>query len=111
MRKIRKEAEMTDTRPLTPEILTEQGWEKGEDTPFGVYFRKDLDEPFMRNTDFCAYMLVRFRKFPNSTQYHVQFDIERAIGDSIRSTFKRNITVGEFNTLLDIVKLEKFKIK
>lgn len=96
-----------DNRPLTPEILANAGWQKGEDTPHHVYYSLDLDEDFGKETDFCAFMTVRFVKQRDI----VGFDIERTFGDSIRSTFRRKITVEEFNTLLDIVKLEKFKIK
>lgn len=100
---------MTD-KLLSPEILANAGWDKAEETPYHISYTKDLDEQF-GHTDFCAYMSVKFRIFPESSQYHVQFDIERTVGDSIKTHFKRQITVREFNTLLDIVKLEKFKIK
>jgi hypothetical protein len=97
---------MTDNRPLTPEILANAGWQQGEDTPYHVCYSLDLDEDFGKETDFAAFMMVSFAK----KRKNVKFDIERTFGDSIRSTFRRQITVGEFNTLLDIVKLEKYKL-
>lgn len=101
---------MACNRTLTPEILAEHGWDKVEETPYHISYTKDLDEQF-GHTDFCAYMSVKFRSFPESDQYHVQFDIERTVGDGIRTNFKRQITVREFNTLLAIADLKKFKIK
>lgn len=104
-------AEMKDTRQLTPEILAAAGWKEVENTFFHIGFSKDIDdERFGRTEGFDAYMVVVFRKFPKSKTYHVQFDVARTLYDSFHTNFKRNITVGEFNTLLDIVKLEKFKI-
>lgn len=101
---------MTCNRALTPAILAEHGWDKAEETPYHISYTKDLDEQF-GHTDFCAYMSVKFRSSPESDQYHVLLDIERTVGDSIKTHFKRQITVREFNSLLDIVKLGKFKIK
>lgn len=98
---------MTDTRPLTPEILTAAGWKIDEETSFYSCLSKDLDEVYCNEDDFTAYMMIRFGK----KQDYVRFDIERDIGDSIRTNFKRKITIGEFNALLDIVGLQKFKIK
>ena len=102
---------MTDNRLLTPEILAAAGWKEEENTFYHIGFSKDIDdEKFGRTEDFDAYMVIVFRKFPKSKTYHVQFDVARTLGDSFHTNFKRNITVGEFNTLLDIVKLQKFKI-
>jgi len=98
---------MTDNRLLTPEILTKQGWKIDEETLFYSFLSKDLDEVYCEDEDFCAYMMVKFGKKQN----YVRFDIERNLGDSIRTNFKRKITVEEFNTILDIVNLQKFKIK
>lgn len=97
---------MTD-KPLTPEILANAGWQKGEDTPHHVCYSLDLEEDFGKETDFAAFMMVTFVK----KREIVKFDIERTFGDSIRSTFRRQLTVGELNMLLDIVKLNKFQIK
>lgn len=104
-------AQITDNRPLTPEILTAAGWKEEKNDFFHLTFSKDIDdEKFDKTGDFDAYMVVDFRKFPKINN-HVKFDVERTLGDSFHTNFKRNITVGEFNTLLDIVKLDKFKIK
>ena len=97
---------MTTQDKLTPEILTEQGWKIDEETSFYTCLSKDLYEVYCNEDDFNAYMMIKFGKKLD----YVRFDIERDLGDSIRTNFKRKITVGEFNTLLDIVKLEKFKI-
>ena len=104
-------AQITDNRPLTPEILTTARWKEEENTFFHVGFSKDIDDERFGIKDFDAYMVVVFRKFPKSKSYHVQFDVARTLGDSFHMNFKRNITVGEFNTLLDIVKLSQYKIK
>lgn len=105
-------AQITDNRPLTPEILTAAGWKEEENTFFHIGFSKNIDdEKFGRTEDFDAYMVVVFRKFPKSKTYHVQFDVARTLGDSFHTNFKRNITIGELNTLLDIAKLSKYKIK
>ncbi len=85
--------------------------ERGRKYLFHIGFSKNIDgERFGKTEDFDAYMIVVFRKFPKHNTYHVQFDVERILGDSFHTNFKRNITVGEFNTLLDIVKLNKFKL-
>ena len=107
MAQIPNTTQNTDTRPLTPEILTEQGWKIDEETSFYSCLLKDLDEVYCNEDDFTAYMMIKFGK----KRDYVRFDIERDLGDSIRTNFKRKITVEEFNTLLDIVKLEKYKIK
>ena len=99
-----------DTRTLTPEILTAAGWKEEKNDFFHFAFSKDIDdEKFDRTADFNAYMVVDFRKVPKNKNY-VKFDVERTLGDSFHIDFKRNITVGEFNTLLNIVKLNKFKL-
>lgn len=97
----------TDDRPLTPEILTENGWEKEGDTSLYVFYTLTLDENFDSDPNFYAYILLAIGKRDNC----LKLDIERTLGDSIHAIFGHQITVGEFNTLLDIVKLEKFKIK
>lgn len=100
-----------NNRPLTPEILTAAGWKEEKNDFFHFAFSKDIDdEKFDKTGDFDAYMVVDFMKFPKSKN-HVKFDVERTFGDSFHANFKRNITVGEFNMLLDIVKLGKYKIK
>lgn len=103
LRELRK---IKDTRPLTPEILTAAGWRKVDDTPYHVCWSLDFDEDLGNVTDYAAFMMVTFGKLREI----VKLEIERTFGDCIRSLFRRKITVGEFNTLLDIVGLTKFKI-
>lgn len=97
---------MTTQDKLTPEILMTAGWEKGGDTSLYVFYTLTLDENFDYDTNFYAYIQLAIGKRDNC----LKLDIERTLGDSIHATFRHQITVGEFNTLLDIVKLEKFKI-
>lgn len=99
--------EKQDDRPLTPEILTAAGWEKGGETSLYVFYTLKLDENFDYDTNFYAYIQLAIGKRDNC----LKLDIERTLGDNIYATFKNQITVEEFNTLLDIVKLDKFKIK
>ncbi len=96
-----------DNRSLTPEILTAAGWEKGGDTSLYVFYTLTLDENFDYDTNFYAYIQLAIGKRDNC----LKLDIERTLGDSIHATFRHQITVGEFNTLLEIVKLQKFQIK
>lgn len=102
---------MTDNRPLTPEILAAAGWEKVEETPHHIAYFKELDEAFGKTSDFPAFISVVFRKFPNGENYHVQVDTYRTLNDNIHANFRRQITVEEFNKVLELVKLEKCKIK
>ena len=52
-------AQITDNRPLTPEILTAAGWKEEENTFFNIGFSKDIDdEKFGKTEDFDAYMVI-----------------------------------------------------
>lgn len=85
----------TDDRPLTPEILTAAGWAKiGKISNTG--FRKNF-EPIEIYISIGEELIIRV------------FDDYRV--NPLHELTLNIITVGEFNTLLDIVKLDKFKIK
>ena len=88
-----------DARPLTPEILTSARWERTNIGIDRVNCSIDISE------DGVEFMLVTFRLSNN----HTNFDVYRK-ADNFRSSFKRAISVGEFNTLLEIVGLTKFQI-
>lgn len=95
----------TDNRPLAPEILTAAGWRKNvsRDLPYKQQFRKEGE----RFNEYCADVaFLVFEKNKVSFYYYDDTTDQKA---DIR--IPKNITVGEFNTLLDIVKLAKFKIK
>ena len=81
----------TDDRPLTPEILAAAGWKSNINRryPYKQQFRKE-GERFNK---------VSFYYYDDTTDQKADIRIPK------------NITVNEFNMLLDIVKLEKFKIK
>lgn len=83
----------TDERPLTPEILTAAGWIKWHENDAVVNFEKEVDDVCF-NLDFRK----RIKK------------IDIQVDNCIKARLN-NVTVMEFNTLLDIVKLNKFKIK
>ena len=98
-------AKMKNNRSLTPEILTAAGWEcnVSRNHPYKRQFRKEGE----RFDEFCCdVMFVVFEE--GKVSVYVYDDTTDHKAD-----FRRNgqITVGEFNTLLDIVKLQKFKIK
>ena len=81
MAQIQNTTQNTDERTLTPEILTAAGWKKEEESPISVSYSIDLDEDFGKDeTDFSAFMMVVFRKFPNINERHILFDIERTFG-------------------------------
>lgn len=90
---------MADNRPLTHEILAAAGWGRKNIGSERVDCSIDISE------DGVEFMLVTFRLNNN----HTNFDVYRN-ADNFRTSFKRAITVGEFNTLLDIVGLQQFKI-
>ena len=95
----------TDNRPLTPEILTAAGWESNINRryPYKRQFRKEGE----RFNEYCADVaFVIFEENKVSFYYYDDTTDQKA---DIR--IPKNITVNEFNMLLDIVKLEKFKIK
>lgn len=89
-----------DNRSLTPEILTAAGLERRNIGSERVDCSIDISD------DGVEFMLVTFR-FNNN---HTNFDVY-SNADNFRTSFHRAISVGEFNTLLEIVKLEKFQIK
>ena len=79
-------------RPLTPEILTEAGWKKKHENDAVVNFEKEVDDVYF-NLDFRN----RIKKIDIQVDNYLKARLDI-------------ITVGEFNTLLDIVKLQKFQI-
>ena len=81
-----------DNRPMTHEILTAAGWKKWHENEAVVSFEKEVDDVYF-NLDFRK----RIKK------------IDIQVDNCIKARLDI-ITVGEFNTLLDIVKLQKFKI-
>lgn len=94
----------TDDRPLTPEILAAAGWKcnVNRNHPYKRQFRKEGE----RFNEFCFdVMFVVFEEGKVSVYYYDDTTDHKA-------DFRRNgqITVEEFNTLLDIVKLSKFQI-
>ncbi|MBQ3690884.1 MAG: hypothetical protein II937_13635 [Bacteroidales bacterium] len=95
----------TDDRPLTPEILAAAGWKSNINRryPYKQQFRKEGE----RFNEYCADVaFVIFEENKVSFYYYDDTTDQKA---DIR--IPKNITVNEFNMLLDIVKLEKFKIK
>lgn len=84
---------MTTQDKLTPEILTAAGWKIRHENEAVVNFEKEIDDVYF-NLDFRK----RIKK------------IDIQVDNCIKARLEI-ITVGEFNTLLEIVKLNKFKIK
>lgn len=106
---------MTDTRPLTPEILTAAGYVKDGNDSFDVV--NDINDDYknyrrisLKISDCDCQLKTNFRKYANSNEYLLEL---KGIfkQKEIKIPASRQITVGEFNTLLDIVKLQKFQIK
>ena len=88
--------------PLTPEILTAAGWDDLVLTKAEKVFEKIFFDPSVKMTS-----LVKVSLRPLCNKIKIDFSDKNAYGE----IFTKLITVGEFNTILDIVKLEKFKIK
>ena len=90
-------AEIANNRPLTPEILAAEGWEKSFQYTAG------------------GDKMVKREKRINDNRITILYgssgglDIFNSRGTMCISV--KQITVGEFNTLLEIVKLSKFQIK
>lgn len=82
----------SSTRPLTPEILTAAGYTIRHENEAVANFEKCVDEVWVE---------IDWRKRIN------KIDVQC---DGVIKTRLDIVTVGEFNTLLDIVKLQKFKI-
>lgn len=80
---------MRDNRPLTPEILRAAGYKK----LFNGSYVKEIDN---------AKMEIIFNNIGELSIFYNPYIKLKALDP---------ITVGEFNTLLDIVKLSKYKIK
>ena len=94
-------AQITDNRPLTPEILTAARWDDLVLTKTEKVFEKRLFDPSVKMTSF-----VKVSLRPICDKIKINFSDKNTSGE----IFTKLITVGEFNTLLDIVGLEKFKI-
>lgn len=90
--KILKEHVNQDTRPLTPGILTEAGWRLYQETDTVANLEREVD-------GVCLYL--DFRKSLKKLDIQAEGLINARLDP---------ITVGEFNTLLDIVGLKKFKV-
>jgi hypothetical protein len=91
-----------DTRPLTPEILINDGW---EDIKVKQSYCREFDKYEEFNDGMINCISVTFRTRIN----RIAIDYSRY--DTVLRVVKpQPITVGEFNTLLDIVKLDKFKL-
>lgn len=83
---------MTTQNIITPEILTAAGYTKRHENEAVANFEKCVDEVWVE---------IDWRKRIN------KIDVQC---DGVIKTRLDIVTVGEFNTLLDIVKLQKFKI-
>lgn len=92
---------MTIQDKLTPEILTAAGWVRKN-----IGSERVVDCSIDISEDGVEFMLVTFRLNTNHTNFDVYSN-----ADNFRTSFKRELSVGEFNTLLEIVKLNKYKIK
>lgn len=94
--------EHTLHEPLTPEILTAAGWDDLVLTKVEKVFKKIFFDPSVKMTSF-----VKVSLRPLCGKIKIYFNDKNASGE----IFTKLITVEEFNTLLDIVKLQKFQIK
>jgi len=84
------------TDPLTPEMLTAAGWENSFQYTAGGDKLKRQEKQIDDNRI--------------TILYHTHGSIHIFNNKSTMDISVKQITVGEFNKLLDIVKLEKFKI-
>lgn len=106
---------MTTQDKLTPEILTAAGYVKDDNDSFEIV--NDINDDYKNYrrislilSDGDCQLKTIFRKYANSNEYLI--GIKGNFNQKeIKIPSSRQITVGEFNTLLDIVKLNKFKIK
>lgn len=92
------------SEPLTVERLTAAGWEcnVSREHPYKWQFRKEGE----RFNEFCCdVMFVVFEDGKVSVYYY-----DDTTNHKVDIRRNGQITVREFNALLDIVKLEKFKI-
>lgn len=108
-------AEIANNRPLTPEKLAAAGYVKDGNDSFEVV--DDINDDYknyrrisLKISDDDCQLKTIFRKYANSNEYLLELK-GKFKQKEIKIPASRQITVGEFNTLLDIVKLEKFKIK
>lgn len=92
-----------DNRPLTPEILTSAGWDDLVKTSTFKVYKKSYFDPSVKMTSWVKVTL-------HCEKITIAFSDKNAVGE-IFTKLTKLITVGEFNTLLDIVKLQKFQIK
>lgn len=92
----------TDERPLTSEILTAAGWDDLVNISTYKVYKKTIFDPSVKISYWIKVILHL-----HCERITIDFTDKNAVG----KIFTKPITVGEFNTLLDIVKLEKFKIK
>ena len=89
--------------PLTPEILAAAGW---KEATVKQSFCREFDRYVEHGDGLIKRISVTFR-----TRINI-IAIDYSHYDTVLRVVKPlPITVGEFNTLLDIVKLEKYKIK
>lgn len=100
MTQIQNTTHNTDNRPLSPETLMAEGWKCVNQFPYK--FRKEGN---LFNELRYDVLFVTFARGKVSVYYHD--DIE---DNNVDIRQNRHITVGEFNQLLDIVGLQKFKI-
>ncbi|MBR4625029.1 MAG: hypothetical protein IKO56_05790 [Alphaproteobacteria bacterium] len=96
---------MTDTRPLTPEILLNAGWKLNQSKPIYTDYVKDL------GINAGSFLSVMFWKSSNP---YVQIDVN--VDEDDRKTKRmtvvlyRQITVNELNTLLTIMGFVEYTI-
>lgn len=102
MEQIQNTTQNTDNRPLSPEILTAAKWDELVSTKTFKVYKKSVFDSSVKMTSF-----VKVTLHPLCKKITIDFSDKNAVGN----IFTELITVGEFNTLLDIVGLSKFQIK
>lgn len=97
---------------LTPEILVAAGYVKDGNDSFDVVNDdyKNYRRISLKISDGNCQLKTVFRKYANSNEYLIRIE-GKFKQKEMRIPSSRQITVGEFNTLLDIVGLNKFQVK
>lgn len=97
---VKEKGDRVNSEPLTAEKLTAAGWKVDNENTFGKMLSIDItDEEF-----------ITIRFYHRNGVKIIQLDTTREKADALHVSFRRDITVGEFNNAVALVGLDQFKI-